>query len=116
MVAAECKARVLDKSLVALHGESLRVIKTLKALVRGYKGTDAQSALHAVPAVSLILLQYQELQGQIDDLRDPMVTSPEKLIFDKATMLGFSPERLFNTRRHEVVLANNATLVNTISH
>jgi len=114
--AAECKARILDKALVQLHGESQRSIKTVRNFLRCYTGNDAQSALKAIPVVELIINQYQELGDQIEDLRDPMVTKPDTLVFDSDIRLGFSPDRLFNTRRHQVVLSNNATLVNTISH
>jgi len=113
--AAEAKARILDASILDLIGTSKTYIRKLRNILKSYDGTDAQSALRSVPAVELILNQYELLNNQIEDLRDPLVTKPEGLIFEKEIRLGFDPTRLFNTRRHEIVLSSNATLVNSIT-
>jgi hypothetical protein len=112
--AAEAKARILDKAILDLIGTSKAYIRKLRRIVSGYSGTDAQSALRAVPAVELILDQYTFLNNQIEALRDPLETKPETLLFEKEIRLGFNPERLLSARRHEVVLGSNMTLVNNI--
>jgi len=109
---AEVKARVLESGMLKARGNAEVMIKNLRKLLPHFKGVDAQSAYQSIPALELSYAQFRELANDLDDLRDPMVTTPEKLIFDKVTILGFDSTRLMATRSHEVLLASNATLLN----
>lgn len=112
---AENKARVLEASLLKLRGQSADALKVQKRLIRHYRGSDAQSALLSIPSVKLIFDQYQDTREQLENIRDPMITSPESLVMNKAALLGFDPDRINTKRNHEILLATNATLVNNFA-
>jgi len=112
---AECKARILEGSLLKLRGSSQDAIKAQRGIIRHYRGSDAQSALLSVPSIKLIYDQFTETREQLENLRDPMITTPESLIIDKRVLLGFDPDRINTKRNHEILLATNATLVNNFS-
>lgn len=91
-------------------------MRKLRSLIKGYEGSDAQSTLQAIPAISILIDQFTDLNNEIEDIRDPLTATPERLTFDKNFLTGFDPERIHVGRAHEVVAANNATLVNQIVH
>jgi hypothetical protein len=109
---AEVKARVIESGLLKMRGNAESFLKRSRGLLQHYKGGDAQSAIKSIPAVMVAAKQFSALANTIDDLRDPLVTTPENLIFDKVTYLGFDAERIMVTRSSEVLMATNATLVN----
>ncbi|QCF24448.1 RNA-dependent RNA polymerase [Entomophthora muscae mitovirus 4] len=109
---AEVKSRILEQGLLKVRGSALETIKSLKYIHQDSEGSDAQSILKAVPALMVTANQYSQLAEDIDDLRDPLVTTPEKLIFNEVRYLGFDSSRINVTRNAEMLMATNATLVN----
>jgi len=112
---AEVKARVLEHGLLTVRGKAQDFIKSSRALLYHYKGADARSTLMSTPAIAIAVDQHGQLASDIDDIRDPLVTKPEDLIFNKVRYLGFDASRLLTTRAHEILLASNATLINQLS-
>jgi len=112
---AEVKSRVLESGLLKVRGNAERFIKSSRSFLQTYRGTDAQLAFQSIPAVMIAAEQYKQLAEDIDDIRDPLVTTPEKLIFNEVRYLGFDAERLLVDRSHEVLMGTNATLVNQLN-
>jgi hypothetical protein len=112
---AEVKSRVLETGLLKVRGNAHSFIKASRLFLRTYRGADAQFAFQSIPAVQIAAEQFAQLANDIDDIRDPLVTTPEKLIFNEVRYLGFDAERLLVTRSSEVLMATNATLVNQLS-
>lgn len=111
---SEIKARILEKALLHARGQALAAIKSAKPLIQCYRGVDAQSAFSAIPSNSIIAQQFETLTSDIDDLRDPLVTTPEKLLFSQVRYLAFDGTRIMVERPNRILLALNATLVNQL--
>lgn len=109
---AEVKARVLEAGILKTIGIAKETIKDLKSIHNDYEGLDSQSILKAVPSIMITAKQYSTLMSDIDALRDPLETTPEKLIFNEVRVLGFDASRINTTRDTTLLMATNATLVN----
>jgi len=113
---AEAKARVLEDGLRKTKDASDQFMKTAKNTLRSYSGSDAATALKALPMVVVAIKQHSQLNASIEDLRSYQGKFTDKeLIFTTEAYTGFDPNRLFTTRASEVIQAANATLVNKLT-
>jgi hypothetical protein len=112
---AEVKSRVLESGLLKARGNAETFIKGIRSILKSYQGMEAQLAFQSIPAVSVAAEQHYALANDLDDIRDPLVTTPEKLIFNEVRYLGFDATRLLTTRSHEILLGTNATLINQLN-
>jgi hypothetical protein len=110
----ESKVRILDASTLKLIGVSKTYLKSMRNLLKDFKGLNAQKALMAIPSVNLLSDQFTVLNNEIERLRDPTEINPESATFNNIIRTGFDPERIHVVRSSVVMSAMNATMFNVI--
>lgn len=113
---AELKSRELDRTFLQLKGDYDHFLRNARKYLRNYKGSDALTALKAVPVVSILLDRMDIIRDSIDSLRDPLLLTAEQLAVksDALPKLLVKPDRLLTDRAHKQFTSRDVTLLNNL--